>query len=59
MKVKLDLAEKRGLIFTEAIQLVKNNKAVKIEMADIKCCLNNDKYDKYNDKYYSIDLLIY
>ena len=59
MKVKLDLAEKRGLIFTEAIQLVKNNKAVKFEMADIKCCLNNDKYDKYNDKYYSIDLLIY
>ena len=59
MKVKLDLAEKRDLIFTEAIQLVKNNKAVKFEMADIKCCLNNDKYNKYNDKYYSIDLLIY
>ena len=59
MKVKLNLAEKRDLIFTEAIQLVKNNKAVKFEMADIKCCLNNDKYDKYNDKYYSIDLLIY
>ena len=59
MKVKLDLAEKRDLIFTEAIQLVKNNKAVKFEMADIKCRLNNDKYNKYNDKYYSIDLLIY
>ena len=59
MKVKLDLAEKRDLIFTEAIQSVKNNKAVKFEMADIKCRLNNDKYNKYNGKYYSIDLLIY
>ena len=39
MKVKLDLTKKRYLIFTEAMQLVKDRKAVKFVMADINCCL--------------------
>ena len=35
LKVKLDLTKKRYSTFTEAIQLVKNNKAVKFVMAGI------------------------
>ena len=35
VKVKLDLTKKRYSIFTEAMQLVKNNEAVKFMMADI------------------------
>ena len=37
VKIKLDLTKKRYLIFTEAMQLVKNNEAVKFVMADINC----------------------
>ena len=35
LKVKLDLTKKRYSTFTEAMQLVKNNKAVKFVMAGI------------------------
>ena len=35
LKVKLDLTKKRYSTFTEAMQLVKNNKAVKFVMTDI------------------------
>ena len=35
----MDLTEKRYSIFTEAIQLVNNNEAVKFVMADINCRL--------------------
>ena len=35
MKVKLDLIKKHYLIFTKAMQLVKNNEAVKFVTADI------------------------
>ena len=38
VKVKLDLTKKH-LIFTEAMQVVKNNEAVKFVMADINCRL--------------------
>ena len=38
VKVKLDLTKKH-LIFTEAMQVVKNNEAVKFVMADISCRL--------------------
>ena len=37
-KVKLDLTKKH-LIFTEAMQLVKNNEAIKFVMAGINCRL--------------------
>ena len=39
VKVKLDLTKKRFLFFTEPMQLVKNNEAVKFVMADITCRL--------------------
>ena len=39
VKVKLDLTKKHYLIFTEAMQVVKNNEAVKFVMADINCRL--------------------
>ena len=39
VKVKLDLTKKRYSIFTEAMQLVKNNDVVKFVMADSNCCL--------------------
>ena len=39
VKVKLDLTKKCYLIFTEAMQLVKDKKAVKFVMADMNCCL--------------------
>ena len=39
VKVKLDLTKKRYSIFTEAMQLVKNNEVVKFVMADSNCCL--------------------
>ena len=39
MKVKLDLIKKHYLIFTKAMQLVKNNEAVKFVTADINCRL--------------------
>ena len=39
VKVKLDLTKKRYLFFTEPMQLVKNNEAVKFVMADITCRL--------------------
>ena len=39
LKVKLDLTKKRYSTFTEAMQLVKNNKAVKFVMAGINYCL--------------------
>ena len=35
VKVKLDLTKKHYSIFTEAMQFVKNNKSVKLVMADI------------------------
>ena len=38
VKVKLDLTKKH-LIFTEGMQLVRNNEDVKFVMADINCCL--------------------
>ena len=38
VKVKLDLTKKHS-IFTEAMQLVKNNEVVKFVMADSNCCL--------------------
>ena len=38
-KVKLNLTKKGYLIFTEKVQLVKNNEVVKFVMADISCCL--------------------
>ena len=39
VKVKLDLTKKCYSIFTEAMQLVRNNEAVKCVMADINCRL--------------------
>ena len=39
VKVKLDLTTKHYLIFTEAMQVVKKNEAVKFVMADINCRL--------------------
>ena len=39
VKVKLDLTKKRYPIFTKAMQLVKNNKAVRLVMVDINCRL--------------------
>ena len=39
VKVKLDLTKKRDSVFTEAMQLVKNNNAVKFVMANINCRL--------------------
>ena len=37
VKVKLNLTKKHYSIFTKAMQLVKNSKAVKYVMADINC----------------------
>ena len=37
VKVKLNLTKKRYSIFSEAMQLVNNNEAVKLVMADINC----------------------
>ena len=39
VKVKLDVFKKHYSIFTEAMQLVKNNETVKFVMADINCRL--------------------
>ena len=39
VEVKLDLTKKCYLIFIEAMQLVKDKKAVKFVVADISCCL--------------------
>ena len=39
LKIKLNLTKTRYSIFTEAMQLVKNNEVVKFVIADINCCL--------------------
>ena len=39
VKVKLGLTKKHYSIFTEAMQFIKNNKSVKLVMADINCRL--------------------
>ena len=38
VKVKLNVTKKRYSIFTEEMQLVKNNRVVNFVMADINCC---------------------